>query len=177
MRSKTLLAAAALSAVALTALVVAGLGHAQSQQPAPPAHAILPAGPQGVFPSTQQAGPATIPAMTQYPMTQYPAPVVPIVPAAHAPTPPAPAQSWEVVIEGQSIDQLLDGLDALRTQRAELERKEKALAGVLKKKVEKQKERLDKSGVMGPPAEAGLPQVSVPSAPAGEPFSLEKLNQ
>lgn len=54
-----------------------------------------------------------------------------------APTPPAE----------QTVDQVLDALERLQAQKAELEKQEQALKDVLAKKLEKQGERVKKVGL------------------------------
>ncbi len=46
-----------------------------------------------------------------------------------------------------TVDQMLDGLESLRTQKAELEKKERETVEAINKKVESQSERMRKLGI------------------------------
>lgn len=52
-----------------------------------------------------------------------------------------------VAPQDQTVEQMLDAVDALRQQKAQLEKQEKAIIEQLNKKVEKQSERMRKLGI------------------------------
>ncbi|OWK35656.1 hypothetical protein FRUB_08219 [Fimbriiglobus ruber] len=71
-----------------------------------------------------------------------------------------------------TIDQLLDAIDGIRVQKAELEKKEQAMLKILQTKAEKQKQRIEKL-TQNAPAKAEAPkeapvtanQLSIPGIP------------
>jgi hypothetical protein len=65
----------------------------------------------------------------------------------------------------QTVEQMLDAVDALRVQKAVLEKQEKAIIEQLSKKVEKQSERMRKLGI-------GLPKPVESPDPLGIPSPL-----
>jgi hypothetical protein len=85
------------------------------------------------------------------------------------------ASKTEVPLAEKSIDQLLDRLEALRGQKAELEKAEQELVKEIRRKMEKQSDRINRLGItpndsvlppgvsssLGPPA--GIPTAPVPA--------------
>jgi hypothetical protein len=135
-------------------LAVGGMTLAQQQQrvhptPLPPPSVPIPTTP----------GPNTIPPsdpLVQAPVPQsYPQPTPPVpvqiqysVPLAQPTAPVAPQRVSSVVapskMEDMTIDQLLDAVESLRDQKAELEKKEQAMLKLIEKKADKQNERIDR---------------------------------
>jgi hypothetical protein len=76
----------------------------------------------------------------------------------------------------RSINQLLDEIQTIRAQKAELERKEQALKAEVRKLVEQQNERLSKMGlgapVQPPPAAVDF---ALPVTPGSVPAALTPL--
>ena len=64
---------------------------------------------------------------------------------------PEPIPSVQRKAEDQTLEQLLDAVEIVRAQKAELEKKEQALRKALQKKMEKLKERIEKLDVGTPP--------------------------
>ena len=97
-------------------------------------------------------GPASVP-----PLSFDPPSVSPLAPPVASPE--------------QTLDQLLDAMEKLRTQKAELEKREQELLKVIQRKATQQKERMDKLGVnvmvhpLLPPVPPVLPDGSVPRFP------------
>jgi hypothetical protein len=79
-------------------------------------------------------------------------PVAPSAPSNTIPPPAVPAAPLE-----QTVDQMLDRLEHLRAQKAEIERKEQELLSAIRKKIEKQSERLDRLGITPRPPEPVAP--------------------
>ena len=79
------------------------------------------------------------------------------------PLSPTPVQVVsEAKPEDMTIDQLLDGVDAIRAKKAELEKKEAAMLKAMVQKVEKQKARIDGLGVVVPENRSTIPPVGTP---------------
>jgi hypothetical protein len=78
---------------------------------------------------------------------------------------PTPAVSPEL-----TVDQVIDALEKIKAQKAELEKKEQALLDVLNKKLAKQTERLKNVGWKSVPKQ--MPETVLPVTPAGEPAPL-----
>lgn len=94
-------------------------------------------------------------------------PVTPALPDARLPSPPG----VPVAAAEKSLDQLLDRLEALRAQKAELERQEQEVVKEIRRKVEKQSDRLQRLGVNDPQLPPPPPSVSfapsvIPALPA-----------
>ena len=89
---------------------------------------------------------------TQTPLT--PQPDIPRLPTG----PAAPNQP-----RGQTIDQILDDIERLRAQRAELEKQEQELVKEVRKKLDKQSERTKRMGILELPPTVGSGPVSPPS--------------
>jgi hypothetical protein len=83
------------------------------------------------------------------------APTDTIPPVSVAPAPPAniPPSYVPVASQELTVDQMLDRLQQLRAQKAEIEKKEHELLNAIRKKVEKQTERLERLGVTPRPPE------------------------
>lgn len=102
-----------------------------------------------------------------YPQVPPPAPptmepVAPPLPANHVVRAPVPHQ------QAPTVEQLLDQITAIRSQKAELEKREQAMVAALRAKLAAQKERLTKLGIAekapAPRAQADeLPPPIVPS--------------
>jgi hypothetical protein len=78
----------------------------------------------------------------------------------------------------KTVDQLLDELAAIKSQKEELERKEKAIIGALQERLRAQRERLEKLGVEAskPVATAAAPTPkTTPAGAADLGFPVEKL--
>ncbi|MBN9521459.1 hypothetical protein J0H58_23555 [bacterium] len=113
--------------------------------------------------------PAPRPAQVPEPARLIPPPGVPFTPPRPAPADAPPAE--------KSLDQLLDRLEALRAQKAELERQEQEVVKEIRRKVERQSDRLQRLGVNDPLLSPPSPSVSfapaviptVPSVPAVPP--------
>ncbi|MBN9517366.1 hypothetical protein J0H58_02430 [bacterium] len=107
---------------------------------------------------TQSPGPVT-------PMPVYPDFRVQVAPTPVASTlPPRPAE--------KSIDKMMDQLDAVRAQKAELERQEQALVKEIRERLEKQGDRARQLGIgsgatSGPAAISPSAAVSPGSPPQG----------
>jgi hypothetical protein len=96
------------------------------------------------------ASPPGIPAANPIP-AGLPSPV----PVQNAPVEAAPKP------DDMSIDQLIDAVEQIRTQKADLEKKEQAMLKTLRTKAAKQKERIDGLDVGQPPAvPTAIPPVS-----------------
>ncbi len=98
-----------------------------------------------------------------------------IPPPGVPPTTPRVVGATDVPAE-RSLDQLLDRLEALRAQKAELERQEQEVVKEIRRKVEKQSDRLQRLGVSDPilpaaPSVSFAPTVipTVPVVPAVPP--------
>jgi len=78
--------------------------------------------------------------------TQQPQPVVPITPPS-PPLPTAPIIVPTQPVKEKSLDQLLDDLESLRKQKAELEKKEQDLVKAILQKADKQADRLKQLGL------------------------------
>jgi hypothetical protein len=102
------------------------------------------------------------------------------VPTAPETAPPsiynAPAQASALAapgqqLKGETIDALLSRLEAVKSQKEQLERVEKELTAVLKEKYKEQKQRLQKLGVQveeppaAVPASVGAASFSPPTEP------------
>jgi hypothetical protein len=61
-----------------------------------------------------------------------------------------PPPSFPVPVPERTLDQLLDDLETLRAQKAEIEKKEAELTKTIQKKAEKQSDRLKSLGLGGP---------------------------
>ena len=87
-----------------------------------------------------------------------PPPGVPLLPVPQ-PSPPPP-------LPEPTVEQMLDSLEALRVQKAELEKKEQEMVASINKKIDKQRERMKKLGLEKPPvAPPAIPiEVRVPDA-------------
>ena len=80
--------------------------------------------------------------------TQMPPPLPgPASPVEVTPLLPFSTLEQSVAPPEQSVEQMLDTVDALRLQKAVLEKQEKAIIEQLSKKVEKQSERMRKLGI------------------------------
>ncbi len=79
--------------------------------------------------------------------TQQPQLVVPIAPPS-PPLPTTPAFVPTQPVKEKSLDQLLDDLELLRKQKAELEKKEQDLIKVIQQKADKQADRMKQLGLM-----------------------------
>ena len=78
---------------------------------------------------------------TQQPIVVPPSPGIPPI------EPPVPAVPPKAE---QTLDQMLDALEALRVQKAELEKKEHAMVEAINKKLDTQTERMKKLGIKKP---------------------------
>ena len=76
------------------------------------------------------------------------------------PSPPAP-------LPEPTVEQMLDSLEALRVQKAELDKKEREMVASINKKIDKQTERMKKLGLEKPPA--------TPPAPPTIPILSERI--
>ena len=90
-------------------------------------------------------GPPSVGALVNSPLSGGVTPPPSIVPEA-APVVPGPPAAPKKA-EEQTLDQLLDALEQIRTQKSELEKKEQELTKVIQKKAAQQKDRMDKLGV------------------------------
>ena len=72
-----------------------------------------------------------------------PPPGVPLFPVPQ-PLPPSP-------LPEPTVEQMLDSLESLRVQKAELEKKEREIVASINKKIDKQTERMKKLGLEKPP--------------------------
>ena len=70
---------------------------------------------------------------------------------------PPPSTPLPVIPKEKSVEELLDELERLQAQKAELEKKEQELKALVRKKLEKQAERLNKLGVAPQPAKEPEP--------------------
>jgi hypothetical protein len=94
--------------------------------------------------------PKTPPAAPTSPKTNQALPALPDVPHAPAGTSlPSPVNMAPGVLPTpqENIDQMLDRLEQLRAQKAELEKKEQELLATIRKRIDKQTERLDRMGI------------------------------
>ena len=73
--------------------------------------------------------------------------------------------------EDKSLDQLLDELEAVRAQKAELEKREQEVTRAIQRRAEKQAERMNRLGV----TPGTLPAPTVPAQPA--PYGPPPVNQ
>jgi hypothetical protein len=83
------------------------------------------------------------------------------------PVPAAPA-----VEKPQTVDQLLDELAAVKAQKEELERKEKAIVAALQERLLAQRERLKKLGIEAAKPAAAVAPTATQMPPAAEAPSL-----
>ena len=84
-----------------------------------------------------------------------PPPGVPSFPSPLlSPSPPAPMPE-------PTVEQMLDSLESLRVQKAELDKKERELVASINKKIDKQTERMKKLGLEKPPAAPPVVPVGV----------------
>ena len=60
-----------------------------------------------------------------------------------------------------TVEQMLDSLESLRVQKAELDKKERELVASINKKIDKQTERMKKLGLEKPPAAPPVVPVGV----------------
>jgi ABC-type Fe3+-hydroxamate transport system substrate-binding protein len=100
------------------------------------------------------------------PGTSAPAPPELIPPSGVPVVPVAPAAPQE-----KTIDQILDDLERVRLQKAELEKKEQELIKEARRRLEKQADRANRLGVVPVPPEPPVPTTvpapsSVPAFPA-----------
>jgi hypothetical protein len=72
-------------------------------------------------------------------------------------TPTPPSLVIPAVPQEKSVDELLNDLEQLQAQKAELEKRERELKATLRKRLEKQAERLNKLGVAPQPAKEPEP--------------------
>ncbi len=84
--------------------------------------------------------------------TQVPPPPVPglATPVEVSPLLPFSTLEQSVAPQEQTVEQMLDAVDALRVQKTVLEKQEKAVIEQLNKKVEVQNERMRKLGIGSP---------------------------
>src|SRR5437763_5743531 len=108
---------------------VAAVAYTQSQPPAVP--------PLPSPPVVQQADPAPPPAAIRPPEGRI-----------------IPPQSVPVAPKEPTVDEMLDSLERLRAQKAEIEKREQELVAAIRRKIEKQAERLERLGVAPRPAAA-----------------------
>jgi hypothetical protein len=131
--------------VAVTATLLVVVGITLAQQPIPPAFPLDPT--PGIAPPIANPTAPVKPALT------------PISVPASAPTSPKP--------EEMSIDQLIEGVENLRAQKAELDKKEQAMIKLIQRKAEKQKERIDGLDIGAPasgaPSAAVFPPQNIPA--------------
>jgi hypothetical protein len=117
---------------ALVAVVAAGVAYTQAPK-TPPA-----------VPTPQK----TIPTLPDVPQAPFGPGQLP--PGGH----PAPNV---LPVPQENIDQMLDRLEQLRTQKAEIEKKEQELVASIRKRIDKQTERLDRMGITPKPPEQIAP--------------------
>jgi hypothetical protein len=103
--------------------------------------------------------PQTLPPPVQ-PTLEPVAPPLPASPVTNAPKFAYVARVPQPVstVQPPTVEQLLDQITAIRTQKAELEKREQAIVGALRLKLAAQKERLTKLGI-AESAPAPRPQV------------------
>jgi hypothetical protein len=130
-RSETEVVVRTRTLVVAVGLLVAAGGYVVSQTPPPPAPVPGPGQPYSVPP------PPTAP-------SDFPPP------APTPPTPPAPPAE-------KSIDRLLDDLEAIRAQKAELLKREQELMKDIRQKLEKQAERAARLGIVPAKKDAAVP--------------------
>lgn len=122
-------------------------GHGYSQ-PAPSPH-LLNSPPVSSLPQNIPSAPPAVPVI---PASNMPPPnIPPITPAI-----PVFPQPTIMPVKEKSLDQLLDELETLRAQKAEIEKKEQALTKTIQQKATKQADRMMQLGIT-PPAPAGAP--------------------
>jgi hypothetical protein len=102
---------------------------------------------------------------TQLPPTPTPTPIVPTIPPSPTPivptipalSPPLAIPSTPVLqpVKEKSLDQVLDELVALRTQKAEIEKKEQELIKAIQQKATKQADRMKQLGITSPAESKG----------------------
>jgi hypothetical protein len=124
-------------------LLISGHCYTQPPSPNPPKSQLIPTPGVTIVPAVQQGIPA--PAFT----SQLPQPL-PYVPAGTSPQIPVPTTVSPPPVK--SLDQMLDELEALRVQKAEIEKKEQDLIKVIQQKAEKQADRLKRLGIASPAA-------------------------
>jgi hypothetical protein len=99
------------------------------------------------------------------------APIPEAIPSPGVPFTPPRSANVDVPPAEKSLDQLLDRLESLRAQKAELERQEQEVVKEIRRKVEKQSDRLQRLGVndsiapVPPPSVSFAPNV-IPALPA-----------
>jgi hypothetical protein len=118
-----------------------------------------------------QVQPRAIPA-TNVPTAPQPAPQSVTDPLLPQPVLQQPTPRPEVPLAEKSIDQLLDRLEALRAQKAELEKAEQELVKEIRRKMEKQSDRINRLGITpnDPPPVIGsssslAPPPGIPTSP------------
>ena len=79
--------------------------------------------------------------------SQIPPPAIGLLPPPPHEVQLVPVLEQSAAPQEQSVEQMLDTVDALRLQKAILEKREKAIIEELNKKVEKQSERMRKLGI------------------------------
>jgi hypothetical protein len=127
----------------VSALVLAACGVAFTQSQPPPRPTVTPdPAPQAIPPTAVPVAPQAIP--------QPPRVAVPDVPLSE-----------------KSLDQLLDRLEALRGQKAELEKLEQEVLKEVRRKLEKQSDRINRLGIMpsDPLVAPAVPSISNSPAP------------
>lgn len=110
---------------------------------------------EGGYPQAPPITPSTPPIVPQ------PAPPYPIVSASSVLTAPVLTAS-ATVQQPPTVEQLLDQITTIRTQKAELEKREQALVSTLRMKLAAQKERLTKLGIA---ENAAAPRTQVDDVP------------
>src|SRR5205823_11197464 len=112
-------------------LLAAAAAYTQSQPPAP------------------VGGGPTLPAPVTVSPDLAPPSVVPPLPRQSI-----PPQSVPVAPKEPTVDEMLDSLERLRAQKLEIEKREQELVAAIRRKIEKQAERLERLGVAPRPAAA-----------------------
>lgn len=129
-------------------LAIGGMTLAQQQQRPLPSIELVPTPPPPKEIPTPQVVPLTVSPKPEPAPQRYPVSL------------PAPK------MEELSIDQLLDTIEALRAQKAELEKKEQTILKLIEKKVEKQQERIDRLNIVEQASlsDHPLPSTTLPSS-------------
>ena len=97
-----------------------------------------------------QSQPPTVPPLPspQVVPSDVAAPLTPTVRAGQS----IPPQVVPVAPKEPTVDEMLDSLEKLRAQKAEIEKREQELVAAIRRKIEKQSERLERLGVAPRPA-------------------------
>ena len=83
------------------------------------------------------------------------------LPPPGIPSFPSPSTSPPPSMPEPTVEQMLDSLESLRVQKAELEKRERELVASINKKIDKQTERMKKLGLEKPPAAPPVVPVGV----------------